>query len=126
MSRLETWDALENAIGSTVHMVELLQLAREHSDETVDFAINDVEARVASVKEIFYKLHAEAHGHGAKRTPLAVVAVDVLKSEGVRAKDPRRSQRARDGWKKRKAKLLTGRSHRVVKVVEGGNVIPLR
>jgi hypothetical protein len=124
MSRLETWDKVENAISAAEHMVELLILANEH-DGPVDFAINEIEARVAVVKDLFYKLHGEVHQGRHERPRLTLAPADAISGKPDRAKDPARSERAREGWKKRRRRSLTGRSHKL-KADGGSNVVPLR
>jgi hypothetical protein len=124
MSRLETWDKLENAIGAAEHMVELLILATDH-DGPVDFAINEIEARVAVVKDLFYKLHGEVHQGRHELPRLTLAPADAVSGKPDRAKNPARSERARKGWEKRRRRPLTGRAHKL-KAVDGSNVVPLR
>jgi hypothetical protein len=113
MNRLETWDKLENAISAAVSMAAMLILAGDHDRDLIDFAINDMETRVAAVKDLYYKLHREVHHRGERGGgPIG------------RVKNPRRSERARQGWEKRRARTLVGRSHKLLKAVD--NVVPLR
>lgn len=124
MSRLETWDKLESAIGDARSMVSLLILAQDH-DGPVDFAITDLEERMAVVSKIYNQLHEEVH-HGPGRHRLRVVETlgSVEPPKPARVRYPGKSAAAKKGWEKRR-RALAARAGRPM-ASEDSNVIPLR
>lgn len=58
---MSAWDDLEIAISAATGMAGLLVLASDHDRDLLDFAINDIETRITTVRALYDKLHAEVH-----------------------------------------------------------------